>query len=130
MIKLECKKCGKRVYTGTIKIENGEQIFVCSHCEEKEESLRAEQQPVYPTLTETNQGLEAYMMQKKMHELETQLKIHELETQKKMQKLEQELRWIKLPTEPQHPWSTPIAPTYVPISTPINLQQDGSLRNM
>lgn len=112
MIKHECKKCGKRVYTGTIKIENGEQIFVCSHCEEKEEQLRAEHQQIYPTLTESNWGLEIFKMQKKLEELE------------------QELRRSNMPTNPNWPWGIPMEPTCVPTSTPINLQQDGSLRNM
>ena len=111
MIKHECKKCGKRVYTGTIKIENGEQIFVCSHCQEEEE-LQEKEQPTYPTLTESNWGLEIFKMQKKLEELE------------------QELKWIKMPTDPSWPWGIPMEPTCVPTSTPINLQQDGSLRNM
>lgn len=113
MIKHECKKCGKRVYTGTIKIENGEQIFVCSHCEEKEEQLSAEQQQVYPTLTESNWGLEIVRMAEKIEELE------------------RELKRIKMPTNPNlHWWEMPMEPTCVPTSTPINLQRDGSLRNM
>ena len=40
MIRLECCKCKRQSYTGQLKIENDQQVFVCWRCKEKAELER------------------------------------------------------------------------------------------
>lgn len=41
MVRLECHKCKRLAFTGELKLENDEQIFICWRCKEKAELERA-----------------------------------------------------------------------------------------
>lgn len=40
MFKLECHKCRRLAFTGELKLENDEQVFICWRCKEKAELER------------------------------------------------------------------------------------------
>lgn len=40
MFKLECHKCKRLAFTGELKLENDEQVFICWRCKEKAELER------------------------------------------------------------------------------------------